>query len=189
MTDGTGTAGAGDLVYDESYGPIARSATPGEHVYFTVVTLGRWLLALTAVAFVVFVSTMFQSDLRGEAVYRYLLLPSFGFLAVVIAVFGFLAVYARAALTITPTGITLRRRGLAFGRRRFGSWRLGDLVSVDVGTMMTFHVGGSTPQYHLVLRFSSGEAERFGGAFMSVPATQKVADAIWASVNRMTRTG
>jgi hypothetical protein len=177
-----GTAGA----QEERFGSVVRVVADRQHVYTTVVTGTRWFGAIisagcfAATAWVMY--TLLQPDFDGESVFRGVgaTLSGLGGLAILWAVFVLL--YARARLIISPDGIILRRRGLVFGRPALRTWRLEELESAGVGSMQTFHIGGQTPQFHLVLGFTSGESVRFGGAFDDMPSTERAARAIAESV-------
>ncbi|HET6146751.1 MAG TPA: hypothetical protein VFH68_04415 [Polyangia bacterium] len=169
------TSDAGD-----NFDPIARVVTEREHVYTTVVTATRWFGALVCAGGAGAMGWIFNDALRWDASdpSRWVFAPIFGLLCLSTLAMLFVVLYARARLIISTDGIVLRRRGLVFGRPAVRTWRLDELESVGVGTMQTFHIGGQTPQFHLVLGFVNGESVRFGGAFDDVPSTERAARAI-----------
>jgi len=183
---------AGSREAQTSFGPIARTVTDQAHVYTTVVTGVRWLAVVTGAAGVAITTWICHDTLRGEAAadpWSWAFGAAFGLLGLAMLALSFLVLYARARLSISAAGLVLRRRGLLFGGRRSHTWRLDQLDSVGVGTMPTFHIGGSTPQFHLVLGFTDGDSERFGGAFDDVPSTERAARAIVESARRFQAPG
>jgi hypothetical protein len=178
------TSDAGD-----NFGPIARVVTEREHVYTTVVTAGRWAVAIGVCVVLGILAWMarslFQADVDADPLDRYLWAPILGVFGLAALVLGFLVLYARAQLTLSPAGITLRRRGLLFGRPAVLHWKIDQLAAVVTDDMATFHVGGSTPIFGVILGLTTGDIQKFGGAFDDAPSAKRAATAIAESARLM----
>lgn len=168
-----------------SYGPLVRIVRPGRHVYRTVMTTFRWLLAVVGTAISallgrIAISSFSPLDENFSLAFGVL----FGLLALAGLAATVMALSFRTVLEITPVRVRLRQSGYVIFGSSDRNWTLREVVGVGIVDVPTFHVGGSTPIHGVVLKLADGDFAPLNSSFDDVPSAEKLMSDITQSIRR-----
>jgi hypothetical protein len=169
----------------KNYGPFVRIAEPDRHIYQTTIDYRRWMFGLAALCgFVLFGWGARQAWPDGTDLFFEIFSVFIGMAALSALVLAFMVFAFRTRLEIGPGKITLLKRGF-FGRTILRTWAHDDIERVAVKTMPTFHIGGSTPIYPIVIVLADGDEQQLSATFDDLGPAERFIRDIAESVQSM----